>query len=238
MLVPPHWWLRLLAYKSLVAKPPLGHLASFGLFFDNPRGGIEDVAMFAHEGVKWGAINVGPEHPDETWSVWAHAATVHGFDFFPWRRCFTRDDLLFLVISARRFGKKTIGLNYELGFHPPTTLTASEIMDVLSDNPDLEVILVTSPWLEDGVDWPRLAKRCSFLLEGFTNEGHHVPELVEHARAVGAATLSVMAGVYPARFSSPTGLAEWRRLAGDLPAPIIYLGEHVNTTELLRPWRP
>lgn len=227
--IPPHWWFRLAIYNKLYAAPGLGPLQTLSALFDNPNGGIEDIEMMYRNGLRVWFLNT----QQVGWAVIRALIDRQDAVSMPWQRCYTKQDVGTLIAYARSWGSPGIGLNYETS--SDTSLTIDEIVECLKGY-DGHVYLIVSPWMENDLAWKKLANRCVFVLEAFTNESDRlgnpyvVAQLVEHAHAVGARTVTVMAGIYPARHPAPSSRAEWLALGGYDPV-ILYLGDNLGPNQ-------
>jgi hypothetical protein len=168
-----------------------------GVFLNNPRGGVEDVAEMARAGIKVVYLNVG-DFPAASWDLVRQRAKLLGVLVMPWARCRNALDVINLCNVGKAWGCVSIVVNLE--DEAKDVLPPSKVSELLEAHwGPSQVGISTVVWLYNSVNWTPLALDV-IMLQYFPAEvpfyKGKLSDCVWHARQMGVELLHYTYGTY------------------------------------------
>jgi len=137
-------------YQGIYSQP--------GALVRNPRGGVEDIARYKSEGIRWLLLNL--EHTPDEWATIRARCDANGIKWGYWFHCLTPAHLTWLLNDS--FGTDLVGINVEQEL--ASTLGPSVIARIIADNPTTaETSLYLLGWVQNGVDCRPIGDLPAFL---------------------------------------------------------------------------
>jgi len=208
LVIPKEWWDRLRVFLKNRADPPNASnrrfLSGRGALVRAPGGNIEQPEQWKELQLEYLAFNIGDYQHNE-YNKLRYMCDNNGMDYFPWRRCYSKQDVQALITVADSWCKKIIGLNVENELDEPTKYGHLPPLAIAEATREWErmhgghVIDIFLGWIQNSPDCTPISHHTC-MLEIFPLEAPNTArwqDCVLHARNKGFSDIELLFGTHP-----------------------------------------